>query len=106
MKFITIYLAENKIELFNSILGKEVVKVNDVPVSSKRSITGAEHRFKIQEEGKEIEYKLATGFGFYGVVFDLYKNGIPVVKSSKIGFWGFVLVIAALVLLIHLLREY
>lgn len=53
MKFTTIYLGENKIELFNSLLGKETVKVNDEMVSSKFSITGTEHLFSIKEQGNE-----------------------------------------------------
>lgn len=35
MKFSTVYIGDNKIDLYNSILDKETVKVNDEIVSSK-----------------------------------------------------------------------
>lgn len=35
MKYTTVYLDENKIELFNTILGKETIKVNGEIVSEK-----------------------------------------------------------------------
>ena len=85
MKFTTIYLEENKIEILNSILGRETIKVNDEIVSRKFSIGGAEHIFSITENGTIAKCKLRLGFGFNGVVFDLYKNDKPIVESPKSG---------------------
>lgn len=81
MKYITIYIRDNKIEVLNSFMGKEIVKVNGFEVSTKYSIFGTEHNFKIIEENKEAHCKLITKFGLYGVVIDFYKNGEPVIES-------------------------
>jgi len=86
MKFTTIYLEENKIEILNSILGRETIKVNGEIVSNKFSITGGEHLFSIKEDGKNANCKIRMGFGLHGVVFDLYKNNKPVIESPKSGF--------------------
>lgn len=83
MKFITVHLENNKIELFNSIFGKETISVNNEIVSEKRSILGTEHLFKIKENENEIECKLVTGFGLNGVVIDLYKGEKPIIESPK-----------------------
>jgi len=80
MKNTTIHLNENKIELFNFFLGKETVKVNGEIVSEKRSITGTDHVFKINENGIENTYKLTTGFNINGVGFSLYKNDKPIIE--------------------------
>lgn len=100
MKFTTVHLENNKIELFNSILGKETIKVNDKIVSEKRSIFGTIHSFKIVENGKDVTCKLATGFGFNGVVIDLYKEGKPIIESPKSGLMGIMiyLFVAAVVI--------
>lgn len=83
MKYTTVHLDENKIELFNSCLGKETVKVNGEVVSEKRSISGTEHVFKIEENGNENTYKLTTGLNINGVSFSLYKNDKPVIEMPK-----------------------
>lgn len=85
MKATTIYLDENKIELFNSLLGNEMVKVNGEQVSYKFSIWGAKHRFKIIENGQEIDCELITGTGLFGLAIDLYKDEQPIIKSQKFG---------------------
>ena len=83
MKYTTVYLDENKIELFNTILGKETIKVNGEIVSEKRSVTGTEHIFKINENGNDVACKLATGFSMNGVVFNLYKNDKTIIEMPK-----------------------
>ncbi|MDI6034274.1 hypothetical protein QLS91_14435 [Flavobacterium sp. LB2P84] len=47
MKFTTINLGDNKIEVFNSFMAKETIVLNGKIVSEKRSITGATHHFKM-----------------------------------------------------------
>lgn len=74
MKFTTIHLGENKIEIFNSILGKETIKVNGETVSAKYSIMGTEHPFKLIENEVESDCKIITGMGLNGVVIDFYKD--------------------------------
>lgn len=107
MKFTTIYLGNNKIELFNSIIGKETVKVNGDIVSSKFSFAGTEHIFSIKEEGEgeESKMKLVTGFGFNGVVIDLYKNEKPIIESPKSGCLGVFVIVVLVVFLIETLER-
>jgi len=85
MKVTTVYLGVNKIELFNSLLGKETVKVNGQEVSSKSPMAGTEHNFIITENDKVSNCKLVTGFGVSGVVFDLYRDNQPIIESPKVG---------------------
>ena len=93
MKYTTVHLDDNKIEIFNSLLGKETVKVNGEIVSEIYSIAGATHVFKIKENGQEVECKLAFGFGLNGVVFDLYKDEKPIIESPKKGCVGLLLIV-------------
>lgn len=86
MKFTTVYLDENKIEVFNSIIGQETIKVNGEIVSQQYSILGAEHNFTVTENGTISNCKLKMGLGLNGVVFDLFKNNKPVVESPKSGY--------------------
>ena len=97
MKYTTVHLDENKIELFNTCLGKETVKVNGEIVSEKRSITGTEHIFKIDENGIENTYKLTTGLNMNGVGFSLYKNEKPVIEMPKNKFAIYFIVIIGIV---------
>jgi hypothetical protein len=78
----TIWQGENKIEIHNSILGKESVYVNDQEVSSKYSFWGTNHEFEVQEGNDWIEYELTTGLGMYGVTIDLFREGYAVIESS------------------------
>ncbi len=88
MKYTTIHLGDNKIELYNSLMGKETIKVNGEIVSSKYSMLGAEHPFTIREDGTKVNCTVQFGFGMNGVVFDLYKEGSPIVESEKKGCAG------------------
>ena len=105
MKYFTIYLGENRIEIFNSLIGKETIKVNGEIVSSKFSLTGTEHHFKLTEYDKESDYKIITGFGINGVVIDLYINDKPIIESSKSSCLGFLLTVIFVSLLIALLQR-
>ncbi|UZD24152.1 hypothetical protein PBT90_12235 [Algoriphagus halophytocola] len=96
MKFTTIYQGENKIEIFNSWLGKEVIKVNDEIVSSKYSVFGTDHTFSMMDNGIESHCKINIGYGINGIVFDFYKNERPIIESPRAGcgfiFWLILLV--------------
>lgn len=98
MKYFTINLGENKIEIHNSIFGNETIKVNDKIVSDKFSIFGANHKFKIIENEREVECKINIGLSFQGVVFNLYKDEKPIVIYNKNTLRG-ILTIIFLVLL-------
>lgn len=93
MKYTTIYLGNNKIELFNTLLGKETVKVNGEVVSSKYSMLGANHEFTLIEDGEQVPCNIKFGFGMNGIVFDLHKAGEPVIESEKSGCMGLIAII-------------
>ena len=86
MKHATITLDGNKIEIHNSMLGKETIKVNDETVSLKRSLTGNKHVFTILDNGEQAECKIILGYGRNGIVFDLFKNGEPIIESPRSNF--------------------
>ncbi len=83
MKFATIYLDQNKIEIDNSIFGKETIRLNGSVVSKKYSLLGTKHQFFILENEKKIKCQLNLGYGPNGVVMDLYKNNQPVIESNR-----------------------
>lgn len=103
MKFTTINLGENKIEVFNNLLGRETIKVNDEVVSQKYSVLGTQHIFTVKENEKDIEHKIELGFGFNGVVFNLYRENKPIVESPKNGclFFVAIFIIALIVGLVN-----
>lgn len=103
MKFTTIYTGNNKIEIFNSILGKETVKVNDEVVSSKHSLLGAEHNFSILENGIESPCKISLGFGVNGTVFSFYKDHQPVVESPKSGWMTAIIAVLLIIIIVAVL---
>ncbi|MDI5898666.1 hypothetical protein [Flavobacterium yafengii] len=92
MKFTTINLGDNKIEVFNSFMAKETIVLNGKIVSEKRSITGATHHFKMIENDQEVACKFILGYGLNGVVMSLYKDNKPVIESQSSMFFGFVLI--------------
>lgn len=83
MKFTTIYSGENKIEISNTMLGKEIIKVNDEVVSEKKSFYGTDHHFEISENGNKTNCIIKLGFGINGVVFDFYKDNSPIIISER-----------------------
>ncbi len=105
MKFTTVYIGENKIEIFNNFLGVEKIKVNGEIVSQKFSFFGGEHDFTIKENGKNAACKVNFGFGLQGFVFNLYKDNKPIVESPKNGFSVFI-VILLIFLVIGILKDF
>mgnify|MGYP003625120135 CR=1 FL=1 len=76
MKYYEYNIESNKIEFFNSYFGKETILVNGKKTSEKFSITGAEHKFKINLTEFQIttEYKL----------FDDHKFNLHLEKDGKL----------------------
>ena len=76
MKYYEYNIESDKIEFFNSYFGKETVLVNGKKTSEKFSITGTEHKFKINSTEFEIttEYKL----------FDDYKFNLHLEQNGKL----------------------
>ena len=105
MKFITITLGDNKIELHNSSFGKETVKVNGEEVSSKHSILGTSHNFTISENGKSVDCKLVTGYNGSGIYIDLFKDGKPIIETRKGGCWTYILLIIVAIVVFLLMSD-
>lgn len=106
-KVTTITLGETKIELNNTIFGKETIIVNDREVSSKKSISGTVHNFTVKESGEVAQYEFKTGLNLNGIAVSLYRNGKPVIESpsrGKLGLWT-VFVTGVLVVLGYLLGK-
>lgn len=82
----TLYFQNQKIEFYNSWLGKETINVDGQAVSTKRSLLGSEHLFAINSEGTEKQCRFNSELGYGGIIYDIYINGNPILKSSKKGF--------------------
>jgi hypothetical protein len=103
MKLTTIYSGGNRIDIFNSFLGKETIKVNDEIVSSKYSFLGTEHHFKLTENSEEVECLIVTGFGQQGIALDFYKNGKPIIETPKNGCLVFFSIVFVVIITIDVL---
>lgn len=88
MKFSTLFLYGQKIEVFNSWLGKESIKVNGEEKSSKYSLFGTTHSFQFEdEEGVSHDCQISFGMNLTGVVMDVYLDKQPVIVSPVISSW-------------------
>lgn len=83
MKYSTLYLQGKKIEIFNSWLGKETIKVNGELKSSKYALFGANHNFQFEDdEGISYDCQINIGMNFTGVFIDVYLDKQPLIVSS------------------------
>jgi len=99
MKYFTINLGENKIEVHNSLFGRERIKVNDKIVSDIFSIFGGKHHFTIIENEKKVKCKIDIGLSFQGVVFNFYKDEKPVIVYNKNTFRTIITIVFIIVIL-------
>ena len=83
MKCFTIYHEGNKIEVLNSILGKETIMINGEIVSSKYSLFGTEHNFKLKNNDSNC--RIVLGLSRNGHTIDFYKDDKAIIESSKGG---------------------
>lgn len=83
MKHSVLHLGNSKIELHNSILGKETIIVDGTTVSEKYSFAGTTHRFTIRENGADKHAQLTTKLTINGVAFDLYVDNKPVIEIPE-----------------------
>lgn len=89
MKYSTLFLYGQKIEVFNSWLGKETIKVNGEIKSSKYSLFGARHHFQFEDdEGISHDCQLSFGMNFTGVVMDVYLDKQPLIVSPVTSSWA------------------
>ena len=63
--------------------------MNEEIVSEKRSFSGTEHIFRIKDSDSEVNCRLVTGMGRYGLAIDFYRENKPVIQSYKSG--GFII---------------
>lgn len=74
MKFAEYQIDNNRVEVFNSMLGKEEIVLNGAKVSEKYSFFGADHPVKIGADDYIIRPHLDfTKLG--GISIRIYKNG-------------------------------
>jgi len=90
----SIYHQNSKIDIYNSWLGKETIKVNGQTVSSNWSIFGSTHHFVINSDGEEKQCKFVASLGNGGMVFDFYVDGKPVLESPQNRFYYYTIMIA------------
>ena len=62
--------------------GREFVYVNGNLVSKKFSWFGAHHAFQVTEDGETVHYTLTTGYGWWGLITRLNRNGVLVVEAG------------------------
>ena len=85
MQYIKYRSGNTIIEFVNSISGKETVKVNGQIVSTKSSIFGTQHHFKVVENGEPARYMLRTKIGGPTLVLiDLKRNGDYILQNEPV----------------------
>jgi hypothetical protein len=82
------YLEKNKIEIFNSLIGKQRVLLNGSKVSEKNTLLDPEHYLTIQGENYYIRLKRCF-FSLKSEDLKIHKNSLPLnldytsAKSSR-----------------------
>ena len=76
MRYLTLNINSNaRIDIDNSIWGKETIKYNDEIVSERSSFWGAVHNFEKPENGEIAKYEVRIGLNFFkGVTIDIFRN--------------------------------
>ncbi|QCX01104.1 hypothetical protein FGM00_13630 [Aggregatimonas sangjinii] len=74
MKCAEYYLDNHKVEIYATLFGKEVVMVNNKPISELKSSARKSHHFKLGNNTYDIRSKLNIA-GPSGKAFEIYKNG-------------------------------
>lgn len=85
MQYQKITSGDTVIEFHNNWLGEETVIVKGQVVSKKSSIWGIDHKFSVQEKGKEVRFILTTKVDAnMQVLLDLRRNGKKVVEDLPV----------------------
>ena len=74
MKYADYNIDNNKLEIYNSITGIELIKLNQRTVSKGFSFFGRNHFFKIGEDQYKIKPYI-TLKNYTGIGFSIFKNG-------------------------------
>ena len=99
MKYTTVYLDGKCIEVYNTLLGKEIIKVDQQIVSEQYSIFGGNHTFEIDG----VPYEMSFHFTIHGIAFDIIRNGKPIVESNRGGCFAMMGLIVISVLVFNLI---
>ena len=83
MKYADYNIDNNKLEIYNSLTGIEIIKLNKKIVSKGFSMFGRNHFFKIGED-QYILRPFITLKNFTGIVFSIFKNGKKVQLENLI----------------------
>ena len=81
MKVMSFFHNSNEIEIHNNLLGKETIKYNGETMSSQYSLMGKKHKFSVLEDDVWTDYVVEIGFAHFGVGFNIYRNGVPLMES-------------------------
>ena len=85
MQYQKITSGDTVIEFHNNWLGEETVIVKGQVVSKKSSVWGIDHKFSVQEKGKEVRFILTTKVDAnMQVLLDLRRNGKKVVEDLPV----------------------
>jgi hypothetical protein len=76
MKYLTLNLNDHvRIEIENSITGKETIRYNDEIVSEEATFWGGTHRFEKMEDGELARYEVRVSVKpIFRIGFDIYRN--------------------------------
>ena len=83
MKYADYNIDNNKLEIYNSLTGIEIIKLNKKIVSKGFSMFGRNHFFKIGED-QYILRPFITLKNFTGIGFSIFKNGKKVQLENLI----------------------
>ena len=75
----------NILEFYNSFFGKEAVYYNGKKIEEKFSFAGGDYRFKVEEDGEQVEYrvKLSMKFNTAGIYAmpEVYRNNVAILST-------------------------
>ncbi|WP_344925382.1 hypothetical protein [Aquimarina addita] len=81
MKYAQYIIANDKVEVFNSITGMEEIYINNKKISSKFSVFGTEHFFRLKNNQYLIKSYLDSNL--IGMSFEVRKNGVPIDLENR-----------------------
>jgi len=81
MRFISYFHNDNEISIHNSLLGVESIQYNGEKMASKFSVLGTSHTFSVYEDDEEVDYRVETSYGTWGLIFSIWRNEKPLILS-------------------------
>jgi len=84
MRYLTFFnvVTNDRIDIYNSMFGKETVYHNGNKVSEVKSFWGGRHNFTVIEAGDEAAYQIKIAYRLnLGIGFDVFRNGKALLLS-------------------------